>query len=77
MNFFYGDDSDISGINNVGIPNIHLYGGALFTDDNSIIIKEAIEKLKIDLFGNSRAPVKWNIQGLKGDYKVTLRPPAY
>lgn len=66
---WYADNSEMTGAREGTIPDILLFGGIVVPTEVEEPLRCAIEEYKMDKFGNSRVPVKWNFKDLKELYE--------
>jgi hypothetical protein len=66
---WYADNSELRGLKEAEIPDIHLLGGIAVSSEPELALRSSIEKIKEKYFGDKRAPIKWNFKDLEKIYK--------
>jgi len=65
---WYADNSELNGIKEAEISDIHIMGGIIVSPKSEKLLRKVVEDTK-GKYGYHRAPVKWNFRDLQSVYK--------
>lgn len=77
MIFWYADNSELNGIKNSEIPDIHIFGGLIIDENIELELRRNVEIIKKKYGGDKRLPIKWNFKDLKNIYTKRGKQDKY
>lgn len=72
---YWADDSDFYSDNDIGTPDVFVFGGIIVPDGHQGELTRNVEAVKAK-YGHARAPVKWNFKDTKKFYSESEETKA-